>query len=374
MNIRLLSDTRSSMNTISSTEINSPINRLSTNRISNDWEYKLCKYINDNDILSIIEFCKKTRINFSLKDTENNTFLMMIIKKIKPLRHMSFHLTCPIIKITCYDIKDIYPLFLNKKNNINCRNKFGETALILAIKNLLDADTNDNTIYDLVDALIKSYPNINVNVQDDVGYTALMHSIKLISKTNEKQANAIIKLLLQNNADSNILGDDGKNALMLVLNNETGPLELVQIFVDKYSNNLIDDLNLLDNGIMLFRLGNFYGRFGKIDEMKKCYIMAVMLKNNNAKMPLYNYYRNANHDLITKDEYDFIIKTFKYEGAFAMVYKSKYFHESGECPICLEDVNNIVKLPCHITHTICVKCVNLLKKNTCPFCRATFFV
>ena len=372
MDGRLLSDTRSSMNTISSEEISSPISRLIIRNVPSDVDKKLLRYINNNDIFSIIELCKKNKINFSLGDKENNTFLMMIIKKIKPIDRMSFHLTCPMIRKTYYDIRDVYPLFLNEKNNINCRNKFGETALILAIKNLPKENDNNNIIYNLISALIRSYPNINVNSQDNVGYTALMHCIKMMSKTNEKQANMIIKLLLENNADANILGDDRKNALILALNNETGPLELVQILINKYSEIAMEDVNLLDNGFMLFRLGNFYERMGKINEMKKCYIMAVIMKNDNAKLPLYYHYKSTNHDLITKDEYNFIIKMFKKEGAFVMVYKSKYFHENGECPICLEDVNNIVKLPCHSAHKICVNCVDLLKKNMCPFCRATF--
>lgn len=372
MDSRLLDDTRSSIDTSSSIEISSPISRLLINNTPSYADHKLFKYIDDNDIFSIIELCKKNKINFSLMDKENNTFLMVVIKKIKPICRISFHLTCPMIRKTHYDIRDVYPLFLNEKNNINCGNKFGETALILAIKNISKVNDN-NIIYNMVNALIRSHPNINVNSRDNVGYTALMHCIKLMSKTNEKQANAIIKLLLENNADPNIVGDDRKNALILALNNETGPLELIQIFIDKYAEIVMEDVNLLDNGLMLFRLGNFYERIGKINEMKKCYIMALILKNDNAKIPLYYYYKSTNQELITKDEYNFIVKMFKKEGAFVMVYKSKYFHENGECPICLEDVNNIVKLPCHSAHKICVKCVDLLKKNMCPFCRATFF-
>ena len=320
MDSRLLNDTRSSIDTASSIEISSPISRLLISNTPTDADHKLFKYINDNDIFSIIELCKKDRINFSLRDKENNTFLMMIIKKIKPICRMSFHLTCPMIRKTYYDIRDVYPLFLNEKNNINCRNRLGETALILAIKNIPRENDNNNIIYNLINALIRSYPNINVNSQDNVGYTALMHCIKLMSKTNEKQANMVIKLLLENNADPNILADDRKNALILALNNETGPLELIQIFINKYAEIAMEDVNLLDNGLMLFRLGNFYERIGKINEMKKCYIMAVILKNDSAKIPLYYYYKSTNQELITKDEYNFIVKMFKKEGAFVMVF------------------------------------------------------
>ena len=180
MDSRLLSDTTSSMDTIPSTEISSPISRLIISNIPTDFDYKLFKYINNNDIFSIIELCKKCKINCSLKDKENNTFLMMIIKKIKPMWRISFHLTCPMIRKTYYDIRDVYPLFLNEKNNINFRNKLGETALILAIKSLPKENDSNNIIYNLVNDLIRSYPDINVNSQDNVGYTALMYCIKLI--------------------------------------------------------------------------------------------------------------------------------------------------------------------------------------------------
>jgi len=40
----------------------------------------------------------------------------------------------------------------------------------------------------------------------------------------------------------------------------------------------------------------------------------------------------------------------------------------GECNICLE-TNDLVTLPCHDTHTICVNCIDKIP-DECPFCRA----
>jgi hypothetical protein len=39
----------------------------------------------------------------------------------------------------------------------------------------------------------------------------------------------------------------------------------------------------------------------------------------------------------------------------------------GECNICLE-TNDLVTLPCHNTHTICVNCIDRIP-DECPFCR-----
>ena len=42
-----------------------------------------------------------------------------------------------------------------------------------------------------------------------------------------------------------------------------------------------------------------------------------------------------------------------------------------ECPICLDEKNNIESFPCG--HNVCIECINLLYKNSyneCPLCRA----
>jgi len=259
--------------------------------------------------------------------------------------------------------------------NIDNKNIHGETALMMAVKSIQNEhiSNDDGSVYNIINSFIHHYPNMNINAQDNNGYTALMHCIKLTTKRNISISIRIVKMLLEHNADANVLGNDGRTALSIALNNQIGSFEIVQILAEKYTRINIDNTTAIDNGIMLFNLGNFYEKHNKIKEMKKYYFMGAMMNNMNSKVALYYHYKNISHALITKEEHDFIVKMFKRESAFVMLYKSKFFHEIGECQICLEDTDNIVTLPCHKTHKICIVCIDMLKKGICPFCRIPFF-
>jgi hypothetical protein len=350
---------------------------INENKKINDINYKLLKYINENEIKSIIELYKEHRntICLNLADNNKNTFLMLAIKKIMPKTVIVFNRVCPIIQKKNLNIMDVCNIFINNECNINKKNIYGDSALLLAVKNLQlkvynDNTDNENIIYRLVDILLKN--NADINLADSKGYTALMHCINLAVPTNKKQCNAIINLLLnKSNIDITYLGNDGKSALFLALGNKNINQEIIKLILDKYSD-INFEANFIDENLLV-NLGDIYKMHGNIDKMKRCFIRAIELGNSHAKSKLFYYYCEKNRpDLITEEESKIIKNIFTKPYAFFILLKSRYFHNFGECTVCLEDVNNIIKLPCHNEHFMCLECIYRLKQNICPFCRAIF--
>jgi ankyrin repeat protein len=356
--------------------INENINGNINNNISN-MNYKLLKYINGNEIMLIIELFKEQAgvLSLDLLDNDKNTLLMIAIKKIIPRSYIIFNTVCPIIQKKLFNIIDVCELFIINGCNINNKNIYGESALILAIKNLQfnmyhDNTENGNIIYRLIEILIKN--NADINLPDNKGYTALMHCINLTVPENKRQCNNIINLLLINsNINITYLGNDGQSAFVLALNNNNIYQENLLIFLGRNSSISLD-VNFTDDNLLL-KMGDIYKVNGNIDKMKKCYIRAIEMGNSNAKSKLFYYYcENNRPDLITEEESKIIKNIFTRPYAFYILLKSKYFHSIGECSVCLEDVNNIIKLPCHNEHFICLECVYRLRQNVCPFCRSIF--
>jgi len=214
--------------------------------------------------------------------------------------------------------------------------------------------------------------NANVNLQDNFGYTPLIHCIKLTSETNTVQSIKITKLLLTYNADINMEDNDKKTAIFFALKNKNVSEETLKLLINKnpkidFDNNLLsaDELNVL---------AMIYKSCEKFDEMKKCSAVAIKMGSISAKLNLFNYYCGINKiNSISKEEVTQIKNLFKKKASFVILFKSKYFHYAGECPVCFENVNDIVSLPCHSEHKMCTDCVNKLKKNICPFCREFFY-
>ena len=120
-------------------------------------------------------------------------------------------------------------------------------------------------------------------------------------------------------------------------------------------------------------LGDYFFYYNDFNKMKDCYIGAIKSGNYLAKMKLFCFYSEKNGSkLITQNETILIQNIFKKKAAFVILLKSKYFHIEDECSVCLEDTNNIVRLPCHDEHIICLSCIYKLKSNICPFCRDVF--
>lgn len=395
-------------------------NSLLEKELMCDKNYDLFDYINENDIKQIINIFRKYnyKINLNLLDKEHNNPLILAIKKIKPMSYVTLSCVCPFIKINYYDVSDVCSLFLTQKCDINHKNIFGETALLVAIKKFYYLNKNwidkcneplDSleTFHNLIILLIKK--NSDVNVIDIFGYTPLMYCVRILSQHNKKYIMNIINFLIEKKCDLNNISKDGKTALILVLenqyihdlisiknkilttnannddkNNDDGnnddvnngnditKYNVIKILLD---NNIKIDIqnNFINNTECLVSLGDYYYVNQNIDKMKECYVAAIKNGNYDAKIKLFNYFCKRNsHHLITKEECDLIKNIFLKKPSFVILVKSKYFHSEGECSVCLEDTNNIVKLPCHDEHIICVDCVYKLKKNICPFCRVIF--
>lgn len=338
----------------------------------NDINYKLLTSIYDNEITTIINIFKyhKSKIWYKLKDNEGNSLLMLTIKYIKPITINFFQCTCPFYQTKTYTILDIIYFF--NECNINNKNTDGETALIMAIKNIKDNDMENNNIICQVINILISYDTININVQDNNGYTALMHCVKIITKQNEKHITIIIQMLLAiQHININMISNNGTNALYMIIHNHRYFMEIITLLIKNGAE--IPDNMLLNDGVFLFRLGIGYRKINKSDKVKKYYSIAIQDKNMKEKIFL--YYRDYVHpSSITKGDFDFINETYKKEHAFILLYKSPLLHETSECPICLEDTNNVCKLLCHHEHKICVKCINVLPKKLCPFCRNPFMI
>lgn len=375
----LLSDELLNSSSINNSLQNKTINKKiddNNYQLMDDINNQLMKYINKNDIMDILKLFKKynNKIDLNYKDNDKNTFLMLVIKKIKPKSYITLDIVCPIIRKKILDITDICDLFIKNELNINNQNIYGENALFFAIEKLQFIEYNDDTknqfiIYKLIELLINNH--IDINLANNKGYNSLMYCILLTSGFNKKQSNNIIQLLLKHNVKINHFSNDGKSALELALNNPHIYFETIKLFLDEEPNT--DFINNFTNLDLLVKLGDIYKTCGNIDKMKECFIRAINLDNLQAKIKLfYYYYSSTKPEFITKDESILINNLFKTESAFVILLKSKHFHTIGECFICMEESNNIIKLPCHNNHLICLNCIYKLKKNVCPFCGKKF--
>jgi ankyrin repeat protein len=267
---------------------------------------------------------------------------------------------------------DIIHYFLENNTNINNQNINGETPLILAIKQFEKKDNviNTNTIYKIIELLFVN--NINVNICDNSGYSALMYCVKFITNYNEKEIIEIIRLLFKQNANKTIISNDGESCFSIAYNNKKIPVELMTYFINNESN--ITNHIPISNSNIISTIGDQCKKNNDINEMKKHYFLAIKLGNTNAKNNLFNYYVSINnHHLIKQQEFSFLSRYYCKIYSFALLYKCSFSHERNECSICLEDVDNIVKLPCHSEHKLCANCVTILKQKICPFCRKNFY-
>jgi ankyrin repeat protein len=113
-------------------------------------------------------------------------------------------------------------LFLKAGMNINVRDKYGNTALMLA------SMTGDP---EMINLLIKK--GANVNARSDSGYTALMY-------VSSKGDTTTAKLLIKKGADVDSRNNDGDTALMLASLN--GNFETAKLIVESGA-----DVNVRNN-------------------------------------------------------------------------------------------------------------------------------
>jgi len=112
--------------------------RFLTEETIDNINYDLLDYINDNKITKIINILQNdnNKVSFNFSDKNGNSLLMAAIMQIKPDYITTFSIVCPFFSKRHYDILDVCPLLLKNNKNINKKNNYGETALILAVKNM----------------------------------------------------------------------------------------------------------------------------------------------------------------------------------------------------------------------------------------------
>ena len=107
-------------------------------------------------------------------------------------------------------------LWTNPNANLNVQNENGVTALMVAVANDLEGF--------LKYTLLASGNIESLDVQDNVGYTALVYAIM-------SGGAKCIDLLIENGADLNIADKEGKTPVMIAL--EQGRIDLANILIDR---------------------------------------------------------------------------------------------------------------------------------------------
>ena len=159
-------------------------------------------------------------------------------------------------------------------DQIDVQNKKGYTALILASANSKTYSTEET-----VEILLKH--NANLNIQDfPLGWTALIHSCSyLIMNSTEKT----VELLIKHGADVNIQGKTGRTALSYTINIFNNPIpiriRIIKMLLDNKADvNIVDKhkKSALHNATQLNNDDN--------------YQIVKLLLDNNADVDLQNMY------------------------------------------------------------------------------------
>ena len=91
--------------------------------------------------------------------------------------------------------------------DINKQNDSGWTALMLSSRN-----SNTTSTLDTVSVLLKYQPN--VNIQDNYGFTSLMHAICSMHDDSNQET---CKLLLDHGANINTIDKSGYNIIFVII-------------------------------------------------------------------------------------------------------------------------------------------------------------
>ena len=161
-------------------------------------------FINDQNIVEKVR--KEGREDMSRLLEQFNVF--NITEEEEQLQLFSENLTIPIIEAAKTGNTEVVKLLLKENVDVNVQDEEGVTALMIA---------SENGHTQVVDLLLKA--NVDVNVQDEEGVTALM----IASENGHTQ---VVEVLLKENADVNIQNKEGVTALMLASVN--GHLEVVK--------------------------------------------------------------------------------------------------------------------------------------------------
>ena len=137
------------------------------------------------------------------------------------------------------DYLDIVKLLINKETNLTAKNNDGNTALMMAVR---------RGYLGIVNLLIDK--GADINAKDNDGETALMYAVEM---SNLDMGNLdMVNLLIDKGADIFVKNKDGDTALILAAS--WGNLGIVNLLIDKGAN-LHDNNN---NGYTALRLSENY--------------------------------------------------------------------------------------------------------------------
>jgi ankyrin repeat protein len=111
-------------------------------------------------------------------------------------------------------------LLLNYPNiDVNIQNEHGVTALMMAVSNSYGFSTEET-----VKMLLK-HPNIDVNIQDENGWTALMYAIKY-SNINKRPDGMCVHY--QNHHNQNVYDEEIQGTIKLLLAQGNTPKSFIR--------------------------------------------------------------------------------------------------------------------------------------------------
>ena len=242
--------------------------------------------------------------------------------------------------------------------------------------------------------LLLQYPNININYQNEEGWSALMMACRY--STTQSTENTVHMLLKHKNINVNLQNNDGWSALMMACRNSG----------NQSSENTVH--MLLQHEDINVNLQNKNGwsalmmacRYSTTDSSEKT--IEMLLQHKNIDVNLHNNDKRSALTLIcgfsNPKSTEKIVQCFLQHPNFnltliKMLYVKSFFSfllqktnninvSSNECSICLDNISNNqldILLPCHHHyHFICIKNwffdINFNILNiTCPICRTNHF-
>ena len=179
--------------------------------------------------------------------------------------------------------------------NVNLQSEYGWSALMSA-----SGETNTDSTEETVKMLLE-HPNIDVNLQNEQGYTALTHACRY---SNTDSTEKTVKILLEHpNIDVNLQDIDGWSALMLAskYSNTDSTEETVKMLLE-HSN---IDVNLQDIGgwsalMMASRYSNADSTEKTVKILLKHPNIDINLQTKNDSSALMLASRNTNTDSTEK--------------------------------------------------------------------------
>lgn len=253
--------------------------------------YCACMNFDENNDINVIEFLLKmgANPNVIINTKDNNYMSLLTHMSIKP------------------HVENVIELLIKYGANVNFQNARGSTLLMFAIT---------KPVFNNTKILLKN--NVDVNVIDNIGYTALM----LLCADVCQDEIQILRLLLEYGADVNMRSHNGKTCVNFIKRRKE-------------------------------KIKKFYNNAGKLNHLD---IMLNMLK--------YEQIRQMNKILIADKQ--------KHDNVVQINFVDIENNVKSECCVCMNEIIDVCMLiPCGHENT-CMNCIDGLYEKICPICNQKF--